>query len=216
MSREFTSGEIDWNDVSATKEKRPSDFMRLKEGENVVRVMSNPIRTYVHWITAQDGSSKKILSPTGNQPLVKRLEEAGFRIQPSYLIKVLDRSDNEFRVLEVGSQIFKGLQTLINNPKWGKATAYDISVNKGPKGTQPLYTVTPNPKEALESNLKQKFVDFNDRINLDKITSPLPDEEICKLLGWSSGDDEEEDFAQASQQKTASPGKSSKFNFDFD
>ena len=218
MSKEFVSGEIDWNDPEAAsggKREKGSDYMKLKEGENVVRVMSNPIRTYVHWITTAEGSNRKIVSPSNNTGLVKKLEQAGFRLQPSYLIKVLDRADNEFKLLEIGNQIFKGIQTLINNPKWGKATSYDISINRGPKGTQPLYTVTPNPKEALETSFKQKFVDFNDRINLDKMTSPLPDEEIYKLLGWSA-DDDDDDFASTPSQKTAGGGKGGKFNFDFE
>jgi hypothetical protein len=148
-------------------------------------------------------------------------------MQASYLIKVLDRSDDKFKLLEVGPQIFKGIQMLSSNQKWGKVTSYDISIIKGPKGTQPLYNVTPNPKEALHGSFQGKFTEFNDSLNLDKITSPLPDQEILKLLGW---DDEPAPRAraqtsaaqtQARPQQSANAGggggkTNEAFEFDFD
>jgi hypothetical protein len=187
--------------------------MRLKEGENVVRIMGNPVQTYIHWVTLPDGTQRKIVSPSNSPALVKKLEEAGFRRQPNWIIKVLDRSDDEFKLLEIGNQIYKGIQTLFNNPKWGKVTGYDISVNRGPKGQQPLYSVTPNPKESLESSFKQKFIDFNDRINIDKLVSPMPAEEISKMLGLSSSSSRDEDEDSAPQQKKAG---SKNFDFDFE
>lgn len=203
--------EVDWNDPEAAKEKRQSDFMRLKEGENVVRVMSNPMKTFVHWVTTSDGSQRKINSPAGSPELVKQLEEAGYKLQTNYIIKVLDRGDDKFKLLEVGPQIFKGIQMLNLNPKWGKVTAYDISITKGPKGTQPLYNVTPNPKEKLDASLSAGFEDFNDRVDLTKITATLPDSEINKMLGWSS-----QKKSSGSQKQQPSGGGSSEKNFDFD
>lgn len=217
------AAEVDWNDMDAGKEKK-NDFMRLKEGENLVRVMSNPIKSYVHWVKTRDGMDRKINSPAASPELVRKLEDAGYKLQASYLIKVLDRSDDKFKLLEVGPQIFKGIQMLSSNQKWGKVTSYDISIIKGPKGTQPLYNVTPNPKEALHASFQSKFTEFNDSLNLDKITSPLPDQEILKLLGW---DDEPAPRARvqssAQQTQTRTPpqsnggGKTNEaFEFDFD
>lgn len=217
MAKEIVSGEIDWNeaDLPSPKSQNKNEYMKLKEGENVVRIMGNPIQTYIHWVTLQDGSQRKIVSPTNDPELVAKLERAGFRKQANWIIKALDRSDDQFKLLEIGNQIYKGIQGLYNNPKWGKVTAYDVSINRGPKGTQPLYTVTPNPKESLDSSFKQKFIDFNDKINMDRITTPLPSAEICKMLGWSSSsahDDEDED--DVAPVKTAN--KKQSFNFDFE
>jgi len=211
MGRDTISGEIDWNDADlpTPKGQGKNDYMRLKEGENVVRIMGNPIQTYIHWVTLPDGTQRKIVSPSSSPSLVKKLEDAGFRRQPNWIIKVLDRSDDEFKLLENGNQIYKGNQTIFNNPKWGKVTGYDISVNRGPKGQQPLYSVTPNPKEALESTFKQKFVDFNDRVNIDKMVTPMPAEEVARMLGWSDDEDE------APVTKTSS-SKGGKFEFDFE
>ena len=48
-------GEVDWNSAdSGTK----SDFIRLEEGENTVRVMGNPVQFYIHWVVTPDGSRR--------------------------------------------------------------------------------------------------------------------------------------------------------------
>jgi hypothetical protein len=79
MAKEVVSGEIDWNeaDLPSPKGGGKSDYMRLKEGENVVRIMGNPVQTYIHWVTLPDGTQRKIVSPSNSPALVKKLEEAG-------------------------------------------------------------------------------------------------------------------------------------------
>jgi|TARA_R110001583_G_scaffold16234_28_gene66389 hypothetical protein len=201
-------GEVDWNsgDVGGPK----SDFMRLEEGESVVRVMGNPVQFYIHWVTTPDGSKRKVNSPVDAPELVRRLEDSGFRRQARWLIKVLDRTDNEFKLLEVGSQIYNGVRALYNNQKWGKVTAYDVSINRGPKGSQPLYGVTPNPKEALGTEFKSAFVSFNDRVNVDKMITPSTSEFICELMGW----DDSNYVSESDTSGTTEGGD--EFDFDFE
>jgi hypothetical protein len=197
-------GEVDWNAADSSASK--SDFMRTEEGENTVRVMGNPVQFYIHWITGSDGSKAKINSPANNPELVSRLEDAGFRRQARWLIKVLDRSDDTFRLLEVGPQIYNGVKSLFNNSRWGKVTAYDITINRAKPGTQPLYSVTPNPKESLSSDFKSRFMEFNDRVNLEKIISPSTAEEVCSKMGWKQGSQTSEDSAAGDED----------FDFDFE
>lgn len=193
-------GEVDWNAADSGSPK--SDFMRLEEGENTVRVMGNPVQFYIHWVVDSSGSKSKINSPVNDPELVNRLEDSGFKRQARWLIKVLDRKDDQFRLLEVGPQIYNGIKSLYNNARWGKVTQYDITINRAPKGVQPLYSVTPNPKEALPATFKQKFVDFNDRVNVDKVISPSTAADVCEKMGWnhvpssvsSSHDSGDDDF----------------------
>tara|TARA_Y100000034_G_scaffold131937_1_gene193741 strand:+ start:291 stop:905 length:615 start_codon:yes stop_codon:yes gene_type:complete len=175
-------GEVDWNSADSGGTK--SDFIRLEEGENTVRVMGNPVQFYIHWVVKPDGSRQKVNSPVEHPELVRRLEDSGFRRQARWLIKVLDRTDNQFRLLEVGPQIYNGVKALYNNSRWGKVTAYDITICKGPKGQQPLYSVTPNPKDALDSDLKTTFVEFNDRINIERLITPSGAMDVCEHMGW--------------------------------
>ena len=197
-------GEVDWNsgDTGAPK----NDYMRLEEGENVVRVMGNPVQYYVHWITTTDGSKRKIVSPIDSMALVSRLEDAGFKRKATWIVKVLDRKDESFKVLEVGSQIYNGIRSLYNNTKWGKVTDYDISIMRGPKGSQPLYSVQPNPKEKIDPALKGKFVEFSSRVDISKMTRPAEAGPVCEMLGWDS--------TQFAQQASADSFTDDDFDFD--
>ena len=197
-------GEVDWNsgDTGAPK----NDYMKLEEGENVVRIMGNPTQFYIHWLTAQDGSKKKIVSPIDSMALVGRLEDAGFKRQTRWIVKVLDRKDDTFKVLEVGSQIYNGIRGLFNNPKWGKVTDYDISIMRGPKGSQPLYSVQPNPKEKIDPALKGKFTEFNSRVDISKMTRPAETNTVCEMLGWNA--------SQFQEAKSADSFTDDEFDFD--
>jgi len=208
MSSDIVFGEIDWNSGD-TGTERKSDWMKLKEGENVVRIMGNPIQFYVHWVQTSTGN-KKVVSPVGCPALVNRLVDSGFRRQAKWLIKVLDRTDDTFKVVEVGSQIYNGVRALYNNPRWGKVTAYDVSINRGPKGSQPLYNVTPNPKESLDASFKPKFVDFNKSMDVAKLTAPATVSDVCELLGWNVGD-----FVSNTQTSSDQAGDED-FEFDFE
>ncbi len=208
---DLTFGEVDWNAGDSGGGSSASDFMRLDQGENVVRVMGNPTQFYVHWLTCTDNSKKKVVSPIDSPELVKRLEDGGFRRQARWLVKVLDRSDGKFKALEIGAQIYNGIRALYNNNKWGKVTSYDLSVMRGSPGQQPLYSVTPNPKEELESSMKTAWVEFNDRMNFDKIISPTAPEEICEMLGWQMSD-VESDVASDSEAGSSDED----FEFDFE
>lgn len=204
----ITFGEVDWNSTAGdSSSQKTSDYMKLEEGENVVRVMGNPIQYYVHWVTALDGSKKKIVSPIDNMSLVTKLEDAGFKKKATWMVRVLDRKDESFKLLEVGSQIYNGIRALYNNPKWGKVTDYDISIIRGPKGSQPLYSVQPNPKEKIDPSLKGKFVEFTSRVDVEKMTKPSDTQYVCEIMGW-----------QASQfvSQASSPDSFTDDEFDFD
>ena len=205
-------GEVDWNSADSGASEKGSDFMKLVEGENTVRIMGNPVQFYIHWLDVPGGGKRKVNSPFEDSELVRRLEDSGFKRQARWLVKVLDRRDNSFKLLDVGPQIYNGIKALYNNTRWGKVTQYDVTIIKAPKGTQPLYSVTPNPKEAIPSDLKDKFMAFNERVNLEKIIAPTPSAEIYGMMSWkqpggSSG---------SSKQESTSKASDSDFDFDFE
>ena len=66
----LTFGEVDWNAGDSGGGSSSNDFMRLEQGENVVRVMGNPVQFYVHWINTTDGGKRKIVSGNKNPELI--------------------------------------------------------------------------------------------------------------------------------------------------
>jgi hypothetical protein len=199
--------QVDWNSAGNTNRVSLKDlYVRLSEGENVVRVMENPIQFTVHWVVDATGSKRKVVSPIESPQLVKRLEDAGFKAQTKWAVKVLDRTTNSFKVLEFGSQILNGIRTLHSNKRWGNVTSYDITIIRGPKGSNPLYSVTPNPKEELGSDFTAQFQEFNETVDMDRVVRPTAPEKVCEIMGWT----------MAGASATTNQGGDDDFEFDFE
>jgi len=179
-------GEIDWNsgDVSDGSSQR-NDFMRLEQGKSRVRVMGNPVQFYIHWLDTPDGKKRKVNSPISDANLVRRLGDAGFGRKARWMVKVLDRADGQFKLLEIGSQIFNGIKNLYLDEDWGPVTTYDVTIDRGSPGQQPLYRVTPRPKSDLEASFKDAYESFNDRMDVSKLTQPAEPDSVRELMGWS-------------------------------
>jgi hypothetical protein len=192
MGSDVVFGEIDWNsgDVSegSAASGMKNDFMKLDVGKSRVRIMGNPVQFYIHWLDTPDGKKRKVNSPIGDAKLVRKLEDAGFKRRPRWMIKVLDRANNEFKLLEIGSQIYNGIKTLYLDEDWGPVTGYDITIERGTPGTQPLYRVTPRPKSPLESSFREDFNKFNDRVDMLKLTQPTSPESVREIMGWGEGE----------------------------
>lgn len=203
-------GEIDWNSGDVGSSDKPRvEFMRLEAGTSTVRIMGNPHQFYIHWLTLPDGSKKKINSPVTSPDLLKQLDEADFKRKPRWVVKVLDRSDDKFKLLEIGSQIYNGIKALYNNPKWGKVTEYDVDIIRGKPGANPLYAIQPNPKEKLSSEFRDAFMEFNDSINMDLLTKPADPVEVKKMMKWG-------EFVNETPESSGASEKEGGFDFDFE
>jgi hypothetical protein len=225
MGTDVVFGEIDWNsgDVSDgnTGQSLKSDFMKLDVGKARVRIMGNPVQFYIHWLDTPDGKKRKVNSPISDPKLVRKLEDAGFKRRPRWLIKVLDRATSEFKLLEIGSQIYNGIKTLYLDEDWGPVTAYDVTIERGAPGTQPLYRVTPRPKSQLESSFKDDFMKFNDRVDMSKLTQPASPDSVREIMGWGDGESTsaasgkgKPDSKGASKSKASTEEDDDFFNFE--
>ena len=123
------------------------------------------------------------------------------KTQTKWAVRVFDRDSNSFKVLEFGTQILNGIRTLHSNKRWGNVTSYDITVIRGPKGQNPLYSVAPNPKEKLDSSTMSEFTQFCETVDMDRVVRPTAAEKVCEIMGWSmnqdsnADDNEEDDFS---------------------
>lgn len=184
---EVTFGTVDWNEEIGGGNSKKTDFMRLESNsKNRIRVMANPYQYYSHWLELPNGKRQKINSPVSDPALVKKLEDAGFKRTKKWLVKVLDRSDGSFKLLEIGPQIYAGIKALVNDPDWGSVTSYDLSIDRGNAGDSPLYRVSPKPKSPIDAELKQAFMEFNDKVDLVKLTQPADPDKVYELMGWKA------------------------------
>lgn len=177
MSQEVRYGELtSWDDGDVTASS--NDFLNLQEGENRVRVFTNPYQFYVAWVKDTSGANRKIRGAAKNCPLVKR----GFDVKPRWFIGVLDRKSGQPKILEISSQAYKGIRNYNASEEWGDIREYDVDVHRNPKGSQPLYEIMPCKPKPLTDEEKALIERFNERVDIAKFTQPPTPQEVEEKL----------------------------------
>lgn len=156
-----------------------NDFMALEEGSNQVRLITSPYQFYIHWTKDSTGANRKVRCALDGCPLCQNGERASAR----WYAGVLNRKSNRPAVLEIGPQIFKQILQLAKKDKWGDPRKYDIDVERQPKGSQPLYITSPEPKEPLTDTEKSAVKEFLARVDLAKMTEAPTVAEVREKIG---------------------------------
>lgn len=171
-------------DEPATQRKKinyKEVFLQLQDGDNLIRfVDSNGKKIGTHWVKDTNGKQRSVKCPIAGCPCCLAKPEP-VPTQWKNFYKVVDKLGT-IRVFEFGPQIMKQLKTVIadikeDNPN-ALLTQRDIIVNKGAKGTNPLYTVKLvkiNPKPTPQEGLRQQAIEEaikGDTIDLAEIVVP--------------------------------------------
>lgn len=191
-------GSVSWSSpsdgASRSEEGKKLPFLDMKDFNKSykMRVVSdNPMMYHCHWVSSHDGRNVKVnCTLTKDCPVVDsntKTRCGGTSSQTRYYIKVLDRSDGQIKVLDIGTQIFKQIVDLHLDEEWGHSKHYDISIKKGAKGDNPLYSVIPGVKKPLtddEAELVRASSDPSDEafIDLESRCKPLSADVINKIL----------------------------------
>tara|TARA_R110002126_G_scaffold17316_7_gene67762 strand:+ start:465 stop:971 length:507 start_codon:yes stop_codon:yes gene_type:complete len=126
-----------------------SAFMKLEDGDNNFRILSplvtgfeywtednKPVRSKVKWDTTPDNIKKRDGKPTA--------------VKHFWLFLVYNYKAKQVQSLEVTqSTIQKALTALIDNPRWGNPTKFDITINRTGKELLTKYAVVPNPQSDV-------------------------------------------------------------------
>lgn len=150
-----TNFDMSWSDDSLNSRSGNSqglDFLKLQQGENRVRIVSQPSRIDIHWEDTIDGSKKKIVCLGAKCPICKK----GSPAQTRYQFKVIDRTDNVVKLFECGKQIISTIRSYAVDPDYGDPTTYDIKIKKEGSGRDTRYSVmaVPNKNELTEEEKK--------------------------------------------------------------
>jgi len=182
MSQEYKYGEIeDWNDVDV---KTGSSYMKLEQGNNVVRIITQPYVFTVCWIKDPQGVPRKVRSAlVPGCPLVKR----GEKLQKRWYVGVINRKTAKAEILEISSQIISALKDLASDPDWGNPKGYDVDVRRGTPNSQPLYRVIAKPAKPLTDDEKALAAQFVKETDFTKMTKPPTPEEVAERLAAIEG-----------------------------
>jgi hypothetical protein len=186
-----------WDDGDVST---PNDFMNLAEGSNQVRIFTKPYQFIVHWVKDASGVNRKIKCAIDSCPLCKK----GVKSQCRWYVGAIDRSSGKGKILEISSQIYKGIKDYVNDPDWGDVTQYDINIKRGPANSQPLYTVIAKKPRPFTEDEKALISLFTERVQISKFTQPPTVDEVSEKIGASQ--DEPARMAVGAQKVAATGG----------
>lgn len=196
-------GLTNWDEVEVKQQsgQRKDLYMRLQDKNNVVRMVTKPYQYTVHRYKTNEsdpGFGERIMSSLyhGRDPLMER----GLKPKRRWLVGIIDRRTQSYKILDMSVSVFKSIQELVRDEDWGDPTQYDIDIkvdkNGGPTG---YYTVIPKSKKPLSA----ADLDIKSQVDLDDLkrrcTPPTPEqvEELIKAIDAKSASNKNSGTGQA-------------------
>lgn len=184
-----TFGKSSYADDGANRNKNSNNskdlFLRLKDGNNEVRIVTDPFQYLVHKYKKNPNDKKDF----GEKVMCSQLHgscaicEADGKAQQRWFYGVIDRVTGTYKLIDVSWAIYSKIKDFANNPKIGDPTKYDINIlvkkNAPPND---YYNVQPLQREPLSAT-DQKIRDENvDEDDLKRRCTPFTVEKVQQKL----------------------------------
>lgn len=184
-----TFGEVSWNDNlegfdnGGKKTNSKDAFLKLVEGSNEVRLVTQPFQYLVHKYKKDEndkiGQKVYCSRANGSCPLC----DMGDKAKPRWLLGVISRASGSYKILDISFMVFNQIRKLARNTqRWGDPTKYDVDIvvdkNGGATG---YYSVQPVSKEPLSAE-DQKIRDNVDLDDLKRRVTPPTAEKVQERL----------------------------------
>jgi len=185
-----TFGEVGWNDDvfgDGDKKANAKDlFLRLDEGPNELRLITQPYQYLVHKYKKEGdvGFGQKVQCSAIHGSCVLCPTE---KAKPRWLLGVISRKTNTYKILDISYAVFSQIKKYAKNPRFGDPTKYDLNIEVDKNGgATGYYSVQALPKEPLSAadQLLKDNVDFEDLKR--RVTPPTP-EQVQKRLDKING-----------------------------
>lgn len=127
--------------------------MKLKDGDNNFRVLSQAIVGWMYW--NNDNKPVRLREEPRNLPSDIRMGKDGKleRVKHFWAFVVYNLDKRAIEILEITQgSIQEGIMALVNHPKWGSPSKYDITINRTGNGLDTSYQVMPSPASDLPEN----------------------------------------------------------------
>lgn len=226
MSNEQKYGEVNWTDESLNNElkgKGKDQFLKLKPGSNLIRVLTLPFQYYQHKykFTEKDFGQRIYCSAKhGFCPVCAK----GDRPKKRWYLGVIDRPSNSYKILDINRSILDDVQTYARDEDWGDPIQYDFDIVVNPHaGPMGYYKAVAKPKRPLSATdlVIKESVNIADLERRCAPPEPKKVEErfqalMEKFLGEGSGssiekpvsfssNEEENDFPDSDAKALVSP-----------
>jgi len=210
---------IDEPTIAKVKINYKEAFITLNDGDNLIRFIDPKGKKIgTHWVKDKDGKQRSVKCPVTGCPCCKANVPTAYKT----FMKVVDKLGN-VRIFEFGSQIANQLKRIALDLKEedpnAMLTQRDVIINRGPRGSNPLYNVKlvkVNAKPAPSEILRQQAIEeaiTKDTLDLSEIVVPWTVKRINEYIygikeegeGQSVPDTSFEFGANVGQSVTAAP-----------
>lgn len=132
-----------------------SSFMKLEEGENRFRVLSEATIGWEGWIDGKPFRRKGIeQNITPDEVEINKMSKKP-AINHFWAFLVYDYADGQVKILEITQKtIMRALEGLSNDSDWGDPVKYDISIERV-DGNKVSYNVKPFPPKPISAEIKK-------------------------------------------------------------
>ena len=142
--------------------KGSNNYMRWQDGENLIRILSNPVLGWEFWTDETDEEGKQVRKPHRVHDYesvpVTIVDEEGRGVKHFWAMIVWDYQDKKVKILEITQKgIQRAIQALEKSKGWGDPKNFDISVTKTGQKMETEYSVMPVPPKPLASEIRAAF-----------------------------------------------------------
>ena len=133
------------------------DIWKPKNGDNRVRLLSGYEVYGFHWIgDKQTGTGGICIGKDNGCKFCGK----GDKPKAKFLIWILDRTDSEVKVAQVGYTVVQQIGEYQENPEWAfeETPGYDINIKRTGQSIETKYTVQPSPNKVALTEEEQALV----------------------------------------------------------
>ena len=139
-----------------------NNYFKFQAGENIFRILSNPIIGWEWWTDSTDNEGKQTRKPNRVHDYegvpVSAVDADGRGVKHFWAMIVWNYQDKKVQILEITQKgIQRAIQGLERSKGWGDPKNYDISVTKTGEKLETEYSVMPIPPKHLANEIKAAF-----------------------------------------------------------
>lgn len=132
--------------------KAPTSYMKIQQGENKIRILSQPILGWEEW-TKDKKPVRYHYDKKPDKPLNPKEPPRHF-----WAFIVWNYNEEAIQILQVTQAgIRKGLEALCKDSDWGEPYHYDIKIIKEGEEMKTKYMVNPLPHKPISSHIIEAF-----------------------------------------------------------
>lgn len=165
---------MSWNEkLSSYQEPGGGGYFKPQQGDNKIRIMSDPLIGYMYFTSETNTSGAKPFRFRGELPNDAPLPGTNQQGQvnepkPFFAMVVWNYALSKIQIYEITQKnIRKAIMGYQANPKYGEPTGYDFNINRKGEGLKTEYTVIADPPEAISQEIKKAYQEAN--INLEAL-----------------------------------------------